>query len=363
MRNAKWFIVSLVVFCCLAGLGVFAFPSLVEAMPDNMPEFVDTPGEEKPPDFVVPGIPPDFVPRTERCEPGFHPTPVDVMEDYGVPECSPVIDISHDIKFQQEREGIDPNIYVDPKGNEFEIPTPGGIGAGVTIKSGYCGVSDYADMHGRMWVRPNGVGNLNVNSQQNWLFTTTTNRSRCNLEVLAIYHENDQSGSIGVYDWSLNNCTSSGYQFTWDLATTASCYVKQLWDSGNHQGWYVEFDNVTDKPGSQFRNYALFYNRCLFRWDKVYEHYYSTSSIDCQNNNGPCWWGPILETFDLTPVPQIWEVGIQSMILDTRKNGTWTCSGLLNSTSTSWTTPQSPWNTYHRSANHNWGVGNFLGLN
>lgn len=331
------------IIVCLAILFTLV-PKHVNAEPDQVPD------TDKP------------IPRSEQCPPGYYPTPDDIIEEFKEPECSPVVNIWPEIKADMETENKNPGIYVDPYGNEFDIPIPGGVGAGVTFKNGACQASDYANMHGNFWVRPHGVGNLNVNSKDNWLLLTTTNHTRCDVEVAALYHENDGTGNIGIYDWSLSNCNSSGWTVNMDMNTQASCYIRQSTDEGSHQGWYILFDNVTDKPTSQFRNYVLFYNRCLFRWDKVYEHYYSTSSITCSGTECQ-WWGPILETFDLNPTPQIWEIGISTMNLDTRYNGNFTCSGFLTGTNTNWTVPQSPWNTYHRTPNSFWGVGNFLGLN
>lgn len=233
-------------------------------------------------------------------------------------------------------------------------------GAGVTYKSGMLRVNNSSNLVTEMYVRPEGLGNLN----QGRIFTTATNRTDCGVEVLSWYAgPNSPEGykaDFGIYDWSLNNCQGSGWVYVRRLSDVPCFYVTTQ-DARGHTVKRLTYQNLTEKVQSgnppKWRNRVIVYNWCYRLPQIVYEHTYFANQRDCSVGTECGWWGPILEPqlYDCNALPQIREVGFNNSFIQ--------IDGIqyqLTSSNTIWNNPNSTWIIFHRTPNYEFGIGNFV---
>jgi hypothetical protein len=187
-------------------------------------------------------------------------------------------------------------------------PVPGGIGSGITYALGQLQVFDSSSLYTHMSVYPSGVGQLS-----DYLFTTATNRTEKTLEVVGIY---DATGAanIGVFDWSCSTsspcpdgATSASWQLTQPFSGRPCNYAPQN-DGGNHKHLGLYYENSSELVDGVWTNAAYLWNYCDDAWDLIYLHQFTDSQRDCSSDNLCGWWGPILETFQPDPQPDIAEL-------------------------------------------------------
>ena len=253
---------------------------------------------------------------------------------------------------------------------------PGGIGAGVTYKSGALRVTSSVTLYTHMIVYPNGLG-FDVPAD---LFTTATNRTEKGVEVVGWYREAGVH-HIGVFDWSCtpeNPCVGGQIQPSWiwtrPLGDNA-CQLTEMADvtGARHQSMY--YANTTVSIAGGWENRVSFWNYCTNQWDNEYVHAYTGTQQDC-SATGCGWWGPIIENFsplEDQPLPQLGFIdtrlvhdGVTSRLpaSETDFNGppaTWDLCFI--DPNTSWSTSQIPcgasttaW-TASLTVNSDWGTG------
>jgi hypothetical protein len=233
--------------------------------------------------------------------------------------------------------------------SQDEPPVPGGLGIGVTYEFGKLGSTQSATLDTKMIVYPNGVGDLDQ-----FLFTTSTNRSEKNVEVVGIYNAGG-TGDLGVFDWSC----SPDFPCAGGLDGPAWVWVQPFRNDPCHYGPedngtgrvhdVLRYRNTTEFSAGLWHNRVNVYNRCFSSWDTIYTHDFGTQ-IDC-NTTGCMWWGPILETFFPAGDPNwpIPELGFFSTTLE--HDGV---TSHLGDDETDWVAPAPTWNTCYRTPNSAW---------
>jgi hypothetical protein len=238
-------------------------------------------------------------------------------------------------------------------------PIPGGVGAGTLYRQGALPATNRAELSTQMIVHPTGI------DVPDWIFTTATNRTEKTVEVVGIYIGPD--ASLGVFDWSCSvedPCPSGSivpdWQWTRDL-TELPCYYAMGDDGGGHQHNLLSYVNSSKRRGNEpgpsarrgnWRNDVFLLNRCTRRWDLVYRHDFATSQRDCSLDSACGWWGPIVETFNVSPQPLIKELGFLESALR-YDHGV----SRLTPTETDFSPPNTPWLQFHRDPNRSWGIG------
>jgi len=172
---------------------------------------------------------------------------------------------------------------------------PGGLGAGVTYKSGALRVTSSATLYTHMIVYPDGLG-FDVPAD---LFTTATNRTQKGVEVVGWYRE-ASIHDIGIFDWSCtpeSPCAGGQTQPSWIWTRPFSDNACQLTDmtdatGTHHQTMY--YANATVATAAGWENRVSFWNYCSNQWDLVYVQAYTGTQQDC-SVTGCGWWGPIIE--------------------------------------------------------------------
>jgi hypothetical protein len=212
-----------------------------------------------------------------------------------------------------------------------------------------------------MIVHPDGI---NV---PNWIFTTATNRTEKTVEVVGIY--NGTGAALGVFDWSClpgyecpNGLAEASWQWTRDL-NELSCYYNVQDDGGGHLHNIMTYVNGSHRRGSgtvppnvvqNWTNSVFLLNRCTQKWELVYSHDFRTTQRDCSVANDCGWWGPIIETFNETPQPEIKELGfVGSMLRYDNK------VSFVGPADTLFSQPNQPWVVFHIDPNRSWGAGSF----
>lgn len=253
---------------------------------------------------------------------------------------------------------------------------PGGIGAGVTYKSGALRVTNSATLYTHMIVYPNGLG-FDVPAD---LFTTATNHTEKTVEVVGWYREASVH-HIGVFDWSCSSaspCEGGQTQPSWIWTRPFgdnTCQLTELADvtGARHQTMY--YANSTLSTAGGWENRVSFWNYCTNRWDLVYSHPFGGTQQDC-SVTGCGWWGPIIENnspLEDQPFPKLGFIdtklvhdGVTSLLppSETDFNGppaTWDLCFI--DPNTSWSTSQVPcssgttaW-TASLTVNSDWGTG------
>lgn len=257
-----------------------------------------------------------------------------------------------------------PNLALLRSGMTETPPVPGGLGAGTIYKQGALQITSRAELFTRMIVYPDGI---NV---PNWIFTTATNRTEKAIEVVGIYI--GTGASLGLFDWSCmpgypcaDGSTGPAWQWTKDL-TALSCYYAVHDDGGGHLHDLLAYRNRSLRRGNgaaplapvaNWQNSVFLWNYCTSDWDLVYSHQFRAVQRDCSADQFACgWWGPIIETFNDNPQPEINELGFLGSSL--RYNDT---VSLLGPSDTFFSRPDPPWVVFHIDPNRSWGVGSFTG--
>jgi len=231
-------------------------------------------------------------------------------------------------------------------------PVPGGIGTGVTYNNGQLQVVSSSSFYTHMTVYPSGVGQLS-----DFLFTTATNRTEKSLEVVGIYNGNG-SGNIGVYDWSCSAtspCSDGSTGASWQLSRPISelpCNYSPQNDGGNHKHLAVYYENSSELVTGTWTNAAYLWNYCHNAWDLIYRHQFTGSQHDCSSDGSCGWWGPIFETFQPDPQPDISELAFwgSTLVHDGIRSD-------LSPSETGWSNPAPNWSLFHRTANSAYGAG------
>lgn len=241
-----------------------------------------------------------------------------------------------------------------------DAPVPGGIGSGITYKSGHLQALEEAELHTKMFVYPSG---WNPSGPIDWLFTPATNRMDNPIELVGIYSKNQVGqGSLGLFGRSCsedypcpNGETENGWQWFKDFSTLP-CNIAEIVDKGGHIQAVLRYANKTQKLDQEspplWRNAVYIWNYCSESWDLVYEHHYRETKRDC-SIEGCGWWGPILETFG--DMPEINELGYEDTLLF--HDGTWS---ELPPSEANFTNPISPWILSHLDPNRGFGTGNYF---
>jgi hypothetical protein len=251
-----------------------------------------------------------------------------------------------------------PNLASLRSGQEIP-PIPGGIGAGTIYNQGALPATNRAELSTQMIVHPNGI------DVPNWIFTTATNRTEKTVEVVGIYIATD--ASLGVFDWSCsvedpcpNGSIEPAWQWTRDL-TELPCYYAVADDGGGHQHNLMSYVNASRKRGSEpgpdggrgnWRNTVSLLNRCTHRWELVYQHDFVASQKDCSLDSSCGWWGPIVETFNVSPQPPVKELGFLDTTLRYDRG-----VSRLTPAETGFSQPNTPWLLFHLAADRSWGIG------
>jgi len=226
---------------------------------------------------------------------------------------------------------------------------PGGLGAGVSYKSGALQANSSATLYTHMIVYPDGLG-FDVPAD---LFTTATNHTEKTVEVVGWYREASVH-HIGIFDWSCSEtdpCAGEQTTPSWIWTRPFSdntCELTQMADGAgvNHETLY--YANATVATASGWENRISFWNYCTNEWDLVYTHAFTGPQKDC-SVTGCGWWGPIVENnspLEDQPFPQFG-------FIDTRliHDGV---TSLLPPTETDFNGPPSTWHLCTIDPNTSW---------
>ncbi|WP_437690835.1 cellulose binding domain-containing protein [Sorangium sp. So ce176] len=207
-------------------------------------------------------------------------------------------------------DGAPPRAEARAARSRVSIPdhVPGGLGAGVSYKSGALPVTESSTLYTHMIVYPEGLG-FDVPAD---LFTTATNRTEKTVEVVGWYREASVH-HIGIFDWSCSAtdpCAGGQTVPSWIWTRPFSdntCQLTQMADGAgvNHETLY--YANATVSTASGWENRVLFWNYCTSQWDLEYVHAFTGPQQDC-SVTGCGWWGPIVENFsplEDQPFPQL----------------------------------------------------------
>jgi len=229
-------------------------------------------------------------------------------------------------------------------------------------------------LHTRMFVYPDGLerdGPLPA-----WLYTTATSRVDNGLEVLAMYAEAGDTGSLGLFAWTCMPdfpCPDGAVAPDWQWSRPLpqfTCNITQIVDQGGHAQKQLYYANHSDRldDGSPplWKSAVYLWNYCDSAWDLAWEHVYRQDKEDCSIPGAVCaWWGPSVEIFGDAVYPHIGELGYEDSLL--YHDGTW--SRLLppeaqfrDPSNPSWGS-QTPWQLFHLEPNRSYGVGNWFNVN
>jgi hypothetical protein len=206
-----------------------------------------------------------------------------------------------------------------------------------------------------MSVYPSGVGPLS-----NYLYTTATNRTEKSLEVVGIYKDSG-SGAFGVFDWSCSAsspCKDGATTASWELWESLSgipCNYSPQNDGGNHKHLAVYYENSSELVAGTWTNSAYLWNYCNNSWDLVYSHQFTGSQHDCSSDGSCGWWGPIFETFQPDPQPDISEIAFwgTALVHDGVRSD-------LSPSETGWSNPVPNWSLFHGTANSAYAAGGHI---
>lgn len=244
-----------------------------------------------------------------------------------------------------------------------DLPTPGGLGAGITYNTGNLQSLKNGWLYTKMYFYPNGVS---PSGFLDWLFTTATNRTEQTVEVVGIYGNgsgNSTPGTLGIFDWSCSPgypCMGgeTGASWVWFAdAQQLACYMSEISDQGGHRQTILYYLNSSDKFDQQnpplWVNAVTLWNFCTNTWNIVYQHQFRSNQKDCSLANDCGWWGPIIETF-ANPHPDINELGFQESLLI--HDG---ITSYLDPSETGFVDPQLPFVLFHKDPDRGFGAGNF----
>lgn len=313
---------------------------------------------------------------TSKCPPG---TFVEVHSG----NCLPVRDMTGQI--------VEPSPITPPSLLELrqgtapqprpKLPTPGGIGAGIYYYNGQLQAIHGSNLQTTMIVHST-TGLDPSNSGLTWLFTTSTNRTQMGVEVVGIFFQNNPNESLGIYDWSCSvsypceqgttaSATNPSPAWIWvTLMSNLACYTKTELSDAGFVDQVMQYMNQTNElvAGNPptWENEVYLLNYCDNHWDKIYQHLYVASQIDCSLNSACGWWGPILETFPSSSnavFPQINELGFNGTSLE--HDGVTSffspAEGPASPTPQSvFGYPEDPWELLYLDANRNYEVGNYV---
>lgn len=281
-------------------------------------------------------------------------------------QCAPVVDRRSDVAPAAARapQRLPPNLQTlrstrdgapraAPRGSRAPSGTPdhvpGGLGAGVSYKSGALQANLSSTLYTHMIVYPDGLG-FDVPAD---LFTTATNHTEKTVEVVGWYREASVH-HIGIFDWSCTTdspCAGGQTTPSWIWTRPFSdnpCQLAELADGASitHQTMYYANATVTTADG--WENRVSFWNSCTSSWDLVYSHAFTGPQKDC-SVIGCGWWGPIVENnspLEDQPFP---ELGfIDSSLIH---NGV---TSLLPPSETDFNGPPSTWHLCFIDPNRSW---------
>ena len=255
-----------------------------------------------------------------------------------------------------------------------DAPVPGTMTAGTAYAPEQLIANDSGRLHTRMFVYPDGLerdGPL-----PSWLYTTATSRVDDGLEVVAMYTESQDTGSLGLFAWTClpdfpcpDGATFPDWQWSRPLPQF-TCNITQIVDQGGHANKQLYYANHSDRidAGSPplWKSAVYLWNYCDSAWDLAWEHVYRQDKNDCSVPGAACaWWGPAVEIFGSAVYPQIGELGYEDSLL--YHDGSW--SQLLppeaqfrDPTNPSWGS-LTPWQLFHLEPNRSYGIGNWFNVN
>ena len=253
-------------------------------------------------------------------------------------------------------------------------PVPGTMTTGTAYAPDQLLANDSGRLHTRMFVYPDGLER--DAPLPSWLYTTATSRVDNGLEVVAMYTESQDTGSLGLFAWTClpdfpcpDGATFPDWQWSRPLPQF-TCNITQIVDQGGHaqkQLYYANnSDRIDDGSPPLWKSAVYLWNYCDAAWDLVWEHVYRQDKTDCSNPGTVCgWWGPSVEIFGDAVYPQIGELGYEDSLL--YHDGTW--SQLLppeaqfrDPTNPTWGS-QTPWQLFHLEPNRSFGIGNWFNVN
>jgi len=253
-------------------------------------------------------------------------------------------------------------------------PVPGSMSAGTAYAPDQLIAVDSGRLHTRMFVYPDGLER--DAPLPAWLYTTATSRVDNGLEVLAMYTEAQDTGSLGLFAWTCvpdfpcpDGAVAPDWQWSRPLPQF-TCNITQIVDQGGHAQKQLYYANHSDRldNGSPplWKSAVYLWNYCDAAWDLAWEHLYRQDKVDCSVPGAACaWWGPAVEIFGDADYPHIGELGYEDSLL--YHDGTW--SRLLppeaqfrDPANPSWGS-QTPWQLFHLEPNRSYGVGNWFNVN
>lgn len=274
-------------------------------------------------------------------------------------KCYEVEDRRAEFVEKYTKEGINPN-YLKIEDGYIKLPQLGGIGAGVTYKSGFFSVTDSSSLIIDYIAWPNGI-NLPSGAGQPTYATTSTNRTRCGAEA-AVWYSGGRAAVL-VEDWGANNCTTGPFTVNVTLSTKPCWVSSSVNDPSGNQVQRLRFINDTNKIGTNlWENTVMVKNWCSSTLELIHSSTYTTTTQDCSNGctHGSGfsigWWGPIVESFNTNNnnLPQIKKLGVYQSFL-----GVDNTLNVMTSTNSNWIPPTSTWQTFWKIYNYSWAVGNF----
>jgi hypothetical protein len=253
-------------------------------------------------------------------------------------------------------------------------PVPGSMSAGTAYAPDQLVALASGRLHTRMFVYPDGLER--DAPLPAWLYTTATSRVDNGLELLAMYNEDQDTGSLGLFAWTCMPdfpCPDAAVAPDWQWSRPLpelTCNITQIVDQGGHaqkQLYYANHSDRLDNGSPPLWKSAVFlWNYCDSAWDLAWEHLYRQDKVDCSVPVAACaWWGPSVEIFGDAMYPHIGELGYEDSLL--YHDGTW--SRLLppeaqfrDPTNPSWGS-QTPWQLFHLEPNRSYGIGNWFNVN
>jgi hypothetical protein len=253
-------------------------------------------------------------------------------------------------------------------------PVPGTMTTGTAYAPDQLLANDSGRLHTRMFVYPDGLER--DAPLPSWLYTTATSRIDNGLEVVAMYTESQDTGSLGLFAWTClpdYPCPDGAKGPAWQWSRPLpqfTCNITQVVDQGGHAQKQLYYANHSDRmdDGSPplWKSAVYLWNYCDAAWDLAWEHVYRQDKVDCSVLGAACaWWGPSVEIFGDAVYPQVGELGYEDSLL--YHDGIW--SQLLppeaqfrDPTNPSWGS-LTPWQLFHLEPNRSYGIGNWFNVN
>jgi hypothetical protein len=195
-------------------------------------------------------------------------------------------ELLQDLKESVEREEL---VRDDDEGDN--APIPGGVGYGAYYKDEALAFNQSSMLRYNIVVIP-AIGN----SQNQWLYLTSTNRAPKGVEAYVSYRQQDRP-KFKVFDWSKVGDARFALSRPYDLLAD---YLGPH-QAGGYQYQTLYVSNSTRRlvaGGDRWINEVMLLNRQTGNYDLVYSNEYELAQTDEDNYK---WWGPIVETFPPFP--------------------------------------------------------------